>query len=183
MSFSTGLSYDEINSAIQKLDPSMRAEYEKSLSSLRKAENTYADEDGRQIIGYMSLTNQLEQTMRELAATKSLLDQEREKARAADDSLLHILLVLCGFWGSIVAFAMLPAFSFSVLLTLSIPFIVVLLSILGIFYAHGTIQHLNSKDPDFHWLRTSAQKAKLAFWILLPAIILLVDSSIEHFRK
>ena len=30
--FSTGISYNEAESAIQKLDPSMRADYEKSLS-------------------------------------------------------------------------------------------------------------------------------------------------------
>ena len=42
--FSTGISYNEAESAIQKLDPSMRADYEKSLSDLRKAETVYAEE-------------------------------------------------------------------------------------------------------------------------------------------
>lgn len=183
MSFSTELSYDEINSAIQKLDPALRADYEKNLSHLRKAETVYAEEDGRQIIGYMDLVYQLERATEGLAATKSLLDQEHEKARAADDSLLHILLVLCGFWGAILAFSLYSQLSFSPLLVIAIPFIIVLLSLLGIFYAHGAIQHLNSKDPDFHWLHTRAQKAKLAFWIFLPAIVLLGSSAIDHFRK
>ena len=53
--FSTDISYDEAASAIQKLDPAMRADYEENLSRLRKAETAYADEDGRQIIGYMDL--------------------------------------------------------------------------------------------------------------------------------
>ena len=36
--FSTDISYDEAASAIQKLDPAMRADYEENLSRLRKAE-------------------------------------------------------------------------------------------------------------------------------------------------
>lgn len=110
--FSTDISYDEAASAIQKLDPAMRADYEENLSRLRKAETAYADEDGRQIIGYMDLAFQLECTTRELAATKSLLDQEHEKARAADDSLHHILLVLCGFWSAILVFPLYSQLSF-----------------------------------------------------------------------
>lgn len=131
--FSTDISYDEAASAIQKLDPAMRADYEENLSRLRKAETAYADEDGRQIIGYMDLAFQLECTTRELAATKSLLDQEHEKARAADDSLHHILLVLCGFWSAILVFPLYSQLSFSPLLVIAIPFIVVFLSVLGIF--------------------------------------------------
>ena len=57
--FSTGISYNEAESAIQKLDPSMRADYEKSLSDLRKAETVYAEE-GRQAISYMDLALNLE---------------------------------------------------------------------------------------------------------------------------
>ena len=60
--FSTDISYDEAASAIQKLDPAIRADYEENLSRLRKAETAYADEDGRQIIGYMDLAFQLECT-------------------------------------------------------------------------------------------------------------------------
>ena len=56
--FSTGISYNEAESAIQKLDPSMRADYEKSLSDLRKAETVYAEE-GRQAISYMGFGAQL----------------------------------------------------------------------------------------------------------------------------
>lgn len=138
--FSTDISYDEAASAIQKLDPAMRADYEENLSRLRKAETAYADEDGRQIIGYMDLAFQLECTTRELAATKSLL-------------------------------------------VIAIPFIVVFLSVLGIFYAYGIIQHLNSTDPDFHWMSTGVQKAKLTFCVLLPFIILLVASAVEYFRQ
>ena len=100
--FSTDLSYDEAASAIQKLDPAMRADYEENLSRLRKAETAYADEDGRQIIGYMDLAFQLECTTRELAATKSLLDQEHEKARAATTVCTTFCLFFVGsgalFW-------------------------------------------------------------------------------------
>lgn len=181
--FSTDISYDEAASAIQKLDPAMRADYEENLSRLRKAETAYADEDGRQIIGYMDLAFQLECTTRELAATKSLLDQEHEKACAADDSLHHILLVLCGFWSAILVFPLYSQLSFSPLLVIAIPFIVVFLSVLGIFYAYGIIQHLNSTDPDFHWMSTGVQKAKLTFCVLLPLIILLVASAVEYFRQ
>ena len=164
--FSTDISYDEAASAIQKLDPAMRADYEENLSRLRKAETAYADEDGRQIIGYMDLAFQLECTTRELAATKSLLDQEHEKARAADDSLHHILLVLCGFWSAILVFPLYSQLSFSPLLVIAIPFIVVFLSVL-----------------DFHWMSTGVQKAKLTFCVLLPFIILLVASAVEYFRQ
>ena len=53
--FSTGISYDEAISAIQKLDSDIREDYEKEFAYIRKAESIYAEEDGRQIIGYMSL--------------------------------------------------------------------------------------------------------------------------------
>ena len=95
--FSTGISYNEAESAIQKLDPSMRADYEKSLSDLRKAETVYAEE-GRQAISYMGLALNLENAMQELAATKSLLDQEREKCQFLDRSIFPMLLLLCGFF-------------------------------------------------------------------------------------
>ena len=88
--FSTGISYNEAESAIQKLDPSMRADYEKSLSDLRKAETVYAEE-GRQAISYMGLALNLENAMQELAATKSLLDQEREKCQFLDRSIFRVL--------------------------------------------------------------------------------------------
>ena len=91
--FSTGISYNEAESAIQKLDPSMRADYEKSLSDLRKAETVYAEE-GRQAISYMGLALNLENAMQELAATKSLLDQEREKCQFLDRSIFPMLLLL-----------------------------------------------------------------------------------------
>lgn len=99
--FSTGISYNEAESAIQKLDPSMRADYEKSLSDLRKAETVYAEE-GRQAISYMGLALNLENAMQELAATKSLLDQEREKCQFLDRSIFPMLLLLCGFLSAFI---------------------------------------------------------------------------------
>lgn len=116
--FSTGISYNEAESAIQKLDPSMRADYEKSLSDLRKAETVYAEE-GRQAISYMGLALNLENAMQELAATKSLLDQEREKCQFLDRSIFPMLLLLCGFLSAFIIPLLAHSLSFSPLLAVA----------------------------------------------------------------
>lgn len=180
--FSTGISYDEAKAAIQKIDPSMRTDYEKSLSDLRKAETIYAEEDGRQVISYMSLALQLENTMQELAATKSLLDQEHEKHQALDRSIFPTLLLLCGFFSAFIVPLSAHSLSFSPLLAVagSVAFSVIL-SLIGIVYAHGISEHLG-KDSDFYLLYKSSQKAKLAFFVFLPLVIEVIYSTIEYFR-
>ena len=168
--FSTGISYNEAESAIQKLDPSMRADYEKSLSDLRKAETVYAEE-GRQAISYMGLALNLENAMQELAATKSLLDQEREKCQFLDRSIFPMLLLLCGFLSAFIIPLLAHSLSFSPLLAVagSIAFSVIL-SFIG-------------KDPDFYLLYKSSQKVKLAFFVLLPLMVETIYGIIEYFRR
>ena len=168
--FSTGISYNEAESAIQKLDPSMRADYEKSLSDLRKAETVYAEE-GRQAISYMGLALNLENSMQELAATKSLLDQEREKCQFLDRSIFPMLLLLCGFLSAFIIPLLAHSLFFSPLLAVagSIAFSVIL-SLIGIVYTYGISEHLG-KDPDFYLLYKSSQKVKLAFFVLLPLMV------------
>ena len=179
--FSTGISYDEAKAAIQRLDPSMRVDYEKGLSYLRMAETTYAEEGGRQVIGYMSLANQLERTMQELAATKSLLDQEREKHQALDRSIFPTILLLCGFFSAFIIPSAARALSFSPLLAVSGSIaLAVVLSLIGIVYTYGVSKHLG-KDSDFYLLYKSSQKAKLAFFVLLPLIIEIIYDIIEYF--
>lgn len=181
--FSTGISYNEAESAIQKLDPSMRADYKKGLSDLRKAENIYAEEDGRQVIGYMSLALQLENTMQELAATKSLLDQEHEKHQALDRSIFPTLLLLCGFFSAFIIPLLSQVLSFSPLLAVVAPIAVsVILSLIGIVYAYGISEYLG-KNPDFYLLYKSSQKVKLAFFVLLPLMVEIIYGTIEYFRN
>lgn len=180
--FSTNISYAEANAAIQKLDPSMRADYEKSLSDLRKAENIYAEEDGRQVIGYMSLALRLEDTMQELAATKSLLDQEHEKHQALERSIFPTLLLLCGFFSAFIIPSAARALSFSPLLAVSGSIaLAVVLSLIGIVYTYGVSKHLD-KDSDFYLLYKSSQKAKLVFFVLLPLIVEVIYDVIEYFH-
>ena len=180
--FSTGISYNEAESAIQKLDPSMRADYEKSLSDLRKAETVYAEE-GRQAISYMGLALNLENAMQELAATKSLLDQEREKCQFLDRSIFPMLLLLCGFLSAFIRPLLAHSLFFSPLLAVagSIAFSVIL-SLIGIVYTYGISEHLG-KDPDFYLLYKSSQKVKLAFFVLLPLMVETIYGIIEYFRR
>ena len=184
--FSTGISYNEAESAIQKLDPSMRADYEKSLSDLRKAETVYAEE-GRQAISYMGLALNLENAMQELAATKSLLDQEREKCQFLDRSIFPMLLLLCGFLSAFIIPLLAHSLSFSPLLAVagSIAFSVILSRSeerIGIVYTYGISEHLG-KDPDFYLLYKSSQKVKLAFFVLLPLMVETIYGIIEYFRR
>lgn len=179
--FSTNISYSEATSAIQKLDPALRTDYEKSLSDLRKAENVYAEEEGRQLIGYMGLALDLEHAMQELAATKSLLDQEREKREALDRSILPMLFLLCGFLNAFIIPMVARPLSFSSLLAVAGSIIFsVILSLIGIVYTRGISEYLG-KDPDFYLLYKSSQKVKLAFFVLLPLMIEIIYSLIEHF--
>ena len=171
------------NLPIQKLDPSMRADYEKSLSDLRKAETVYAEEEGRQAISYMGLALNLENAMQELAATKSLLDQEREKCQFLDRSIFPMLLLLCGFLSAFIIPLLAHSLSFSPLLAIagSIAFSVIL-SLIGIVYTYGISEHLG-KDPDFYLLYKSSQKVKLAFFVLLPLMVETIYGIIEYFRR
>ena len=171
--FSTGISYNEAESAIQKLDPSMRADYEKSLSDLRKAETVYAEE-GRQAISYMGLALNLENAMQALAATK---------CQFLDRSIFPMLLLLCGFLSAFIIPLLAHSLSFSPLLAVagSIAFSVIL-SFIGIVYTYGISEHLG-KDPDFYLLYKSSQKVKLAFFVLLPLMVETIYGIIEYFRR
>ena len=92
--FSTGISYNEAESAIQKLDPSMRADYEKSLSDLRKAETFYMNlwREGR--IGCFSPVTYL--SRRDLTLIRPmLLATEQEVISAVNAEGLPIVKSVC----------------------------------------------------------------------------------------
>lgn len=105
--------------------------------------------------------------MQELAATKSLLDQEREKCQFLDRSIFQCFFCSAVFecFHHTVACTF---FVFSPLLAVagSIAFSVIL-SLIGIVYTYGISEHLG-KDPDFYLLYKSSQKVKLAFLCFCP---------------
>lgn len=148
---------------------------EKPRPSMRK-------KDGKPSV-HMGLALNLENAMQELAATKSLLDQEREKCQFLDRSIFPMLLLLCGFLSAFIIPLLAHSLSFSPLLAVagSIAFSVIL-SFIGIVYTYGISEHLG-KDPDFYLLYKSSQKVKLAFFVLLPLMVETIYGIIEYFRR
>lgn len=158
-------------------------EYDRLTKKLLDSPKSKSDHS----IGYLSSAyqhsiTQQQELLRELAFYKALYDQEHQARRTSDADLLHSMLLLCGFLGAFVLLLMLPEVSLSpLLITLSLVFPVAL-SIAGLIYALGVVQHLDRRDPDFPFMYKASHKAILVFFILLPSAVLLLYSAIDYLR-
>ena len=125
---------------------------------------------------YQNSILQQEELLRELAFYKALYDQDHQAVEKDSYDLLHVSILLCGFFSAFLIF-FLPSWLFPY--SIAIP---IVLSVAAFFYAYGIVEHLDRRDPDFPFLCKSAHKALLVFFALLPTLILLVYSAIDFLR-
>lgn len=166
---------------IRKMDPDDLKAYQAERDRLQDTLLDFQEGRTSRSVGYLSNAYkhsilQQEELLRELAFYKSLYDQEHQAVSKASPDLLHVSILLCGFFSSFLIF-FLPSWLFPY--SIAIP---IVLSVAAFFYAYGIVEHLDRRDPDFPFMSKPAHKVLLVFFTLLPALFLLVYSVIDLLR-